>query len=224
MIAGMSSRAKSSRWSTPSSSQDASHLAQRRLLVALPQVVQHERGEHALEGAVGVGQRVAEPLVERQHDAGPGRLAPGARERRRVGIDPDDGDPGMSPRDSSSGQAAGAAAEVEHALTGLERGLLHQRGPGGVATEEPVDRIVERQQPAGGRRRGGTSARGPCRGRASRLQRATGAKAAGRAEVSGSDRRDRRAGEALGLELRGTLGAIGRPAPVPRRYRPSRSA
>jgi hypothetical protein len=132
--------------------QHASHLAQRRLLLALPQVMQHEGGEHALEGAVGVGQRVAEPLVERQHDPRPVRLAPGARERRGVGIDAHDGDPGMSPRDQQ-GQAAGAAAEVEHALAGLERGLLHERRPGGAAAEQPVDGVVERQQPAAAGRR-----------------------------------------------------------------------
>ena len=78
------------------------HLAQRRVLLVLRQVVEHERRQDPVDAAVGVGEPVGVPLVEPELHAGPPRLPGGDRERGASGSRPVNVAPGTARAASSS--------------------------------------------------------------------------------------------------------------------------
>src|SRR5262245_50441144 len=95
-------------------SEDAPDLPQGLLLLVWLQVVEHEGGEHAIEGRRGIRKRIRKPLIEVDGDRCPCRLSYGVGERLRIGIDANDLDLRM-PALEQYDQAASAAADVEHA-------------------------------------------------------------------------------------------------------------
>src|SRR5262249_59671944 len=83
------------------------------LLVAL-EVVEHERREDAVVGAVRIRQLVGIPAIERYRYVLTVRLSPGAVERLRVGVEPDDVDRRVE-RLHEQREVAGPAADLEAA-------------------------------------------------------------------------------------------------------------
>ena len=121
----------------PAGRQHPPGLREHRPLLLRRQVVEHERREHAVDGAVGVRELVGVAALQAQGDAEPRGLAAGEVEHRRVGVEADERRPG---RDAGGQQQhlAGAGAELQHRLPGRDPGLRD---------ELPVDRA--RPQDAG---------------------------------------------------------------------------
>lgn len=70
--------------------QDAQDLAQRRDADVRVEVVEHQRGEHAVEAAVGVWELISEPAIELERESGTARFAACAGERFGVRVQSDD--------------------------------------------------------------------------------------------------------------------------------------
>src|SRR5713101_2553689 len=68
--------------------ENAPDRAQGLALLVRWDVVEHERGQHTVEGRFGIRKLVAKTLVEVDRDRCDGGLASGAGERLRVGIEP----------------------------------------------------------------------------------------------------------------------------------------
>src|SRR5262249_5593649 len=94
------------------------------LLVAV-QVVEHEGGEHAIEGTVRIRQHVGEPTIELYREHFPLGLSPGAGERFGIGIEPDHFGPWLEAFDEK-GQVPGTAANFENPVTRPNACLLEK--------------------------------------------------------------------------------------------------
>jgi hypothetical protein len=129
----------------PARDQDAPHVGEGRALLVACQVMEHERGEHAVEARVGGGDGVAEALEPVDREAQALGLRARAGERLRVGVERHEGDAGMPLRDRER-ERARAAAEVEHALARLERRDGEQSRAGAPGADQPAEGVVEREQ------------------------------------------------------------------------------
>ena len=121
---------KSTMWSETARRSTPPELARTADFSAF-QVVEHERGQPR-EARVREGQCVAEALLERDRDTGARSLAPRARERLHVGVEPDEVDARLLGLGDEARRSR-AAAEVEDPLSRRESRLRDQpaqRGPG----------------------------------------------------------------------------------------------
>jgi hypothetical protein len=79
------------------------------------------------------------------------RFPPASGKRLRIGIESDNIGVRMKALDQHD-QAAGAAADVEHTVTWANRRLIEEGMPGRLGTDQPYERVVERQEPGVARR------------------------------------------------------------------------
>jgi hypothetical protein len=136
----------------PAGPQHAPHLGERAFLLKARQVVEHQRGEHAVEARVREGQRAGVSLAPL--DLEPRARGLGARplERGRIGVDPHDARSGMAPLDAHR-ERSGAAADLEHVLALADPRALDQPAAGELlAADRAQQGIVEREEQVPGRR------------------------------------------------------------------------
>src|SRR5262245_53082824 len=95
---------------------------------------------------------IAEAFHELDRQARAFGLCPGNRERLWIRVETDDGDVGVVFLDQNR-QRAGAAADIEYTLPRTNGAEFDQLFADRIAAEQPVERIVKRQQPivTGGR-------------------------------------------------------------------------
>lgn len=126
--------------------QYASNLIQRAFLLATFEVVQHERGQHAIERGVWVVQRIRKSAIELDARANAPGFPRRSRERFVVGINANDVD--IRARClRKNDQAPCAAADIEHTMTGKEVGLAQKLPSCVVESQQRREGIVEGQQP-----------------------------------------------------------------------------
>src|SRR5215472_12909986 len=113
----------------------APNLAQRFLPLLRLKMVEHEGGEHSIKRRVGIRQLVRKSLVELDGDGRSFRLSPGPGKRPRIGIESNNGYRWIAPFDQRS-QCACAAANIEHAMRGLESRLIQERLPCLLAAQQ----------------------------------------------------------------------------------------
>jgi hypothetical protein len=99
--------------------QHASDLAQRPLLVGAFQVMEHERGKHAIEGPRGIVHRIRETTIELNRDSSSLCLASSSSERLLLRVETDDLDTRKQSLDEH-GETPRATPDIEHTMTRLE--------------------------------------------------------------------------------------------------------
>src|SRR5262245_62376749 len=99
--------------------QQAPHVAEGVAFLLRGEVVDHQRGDDAVEARGGERRASGVADVELERDARLLGLAARERERLRVRIEADHLRGGLAPQQRQR-ELAGAATEVEHALAGLD--------------------------------------------------------------------------------------------------------
>src|SRR5207247_1176527 len=126
--------------------EDAPDLTQCLLLLVLLEVVEHEGGEYSIEGRIGIRKLIGKPLIELDRDRRSFRLASCSCKRLRIRIESNNVDVRMEALDQRD-QAAGAATDVENAMTWPKGRLIEQCPPGCIATQQLHEWVVRRQEP-----------------------------------------------------------------------------
>jgi hypothetical protein len=110
------------------------------------QVVEHQRGEHPVDGTVGLRELLGEPDLEAPRDLRSGRLPPSPAQRRRVRVEAGQLHVRM-PAAERDEQVPGAAADVQHPLPRPQLGAVDQVVVQPADAGQPLHRVVEREQP-----------------------------------------------------------------------------
>ena len=129
---------------TTISSQHAPDFAEGSSLLVPSEVVKHERGQHSIERAVWIVQRIRESAIELDARVCASGFSRRSSERPVIWIHSNNVDAWVR-RLRQHDQASGSAADVEYAMARMEFGLAQKLPSCVVEPEQPGDRIVERQ-------------------------------------------------------------------------------
>jgi hypothetical protein len=108
------------------------------------QVVEHKRGEHAIEGVLGIGQSIGKSLIKLDREFGMCRFALCTRQSFWIRIKSNDCGFRMKPLDHH-GQRTRTAAHFEDTMSGTEIGLIYKCSPRGVSAEQLHNGVIEWQ-------------------------------------------------------------------------------
>ena len=108
--------------------EDPPDLSQRLLPLFRPEVMEHEGGEHAIEGRIGIWQFIRKALIELDGQPGSFRLASASGERLWIGIEPHDIRTGMKALNQLD-QGPGSAADIESSVSRPEISLIEEVRP-----------------------------------------------------------------------------------------------
>src|ERR1700758_530712 len=109
-------------------------------------MVEHEGGEHSIEGRLGIWQIIRRALIELDRYFCSLRLSLGTGQRLRIGIESGNCDIRMKPLDQDC-QSTGTTADVEDAMSVPEGCLIEEYPPCSIGAKQLYERIVERQGP-----------------------------------------------------------------------------